>query len=119
MSLWARPRSGDPETEMVENDFDDLLILDGADDPHGSPAFWTREQVDLIHLLNQPCLANGELSLLGPVYDIFVHVTFVVKPDIPGLVNGPYALIKNKPSIHLCRVEPKFLHRQRCDQRDF
>ena len=47
---------------MVQNAFDNLLILDRADDPHGSPAFWTRKRIDLIDLLNQP----------GPVFLVFL-----------------------------------------------
>jgi hypothetical protein len=33
---------------MLQNGFDDLLILNGADDPHGSPAFRAGEGFDLI-----------------------------------------------------------------------
>jgi len=46
-----------PFSSRIENAFDDLLILNCADDPHGSPAFWTRKWIDLIDFLNQPCPA--------------------------------------------------------------
>ena len=39
---------------MLQNGIDDLLILDGADDPHGSPTFRTNQWIDLINFLNQP-----------------------------------------------------------------
>ena len=39
---------------MLQDGFDDLPILDGTDDPHGSPAFWADERIDLIDFLKQP-----------------------------------------------------------------
>jgi len=39
---------------MLQNGLDDLPILDGADDPHGSLAFRANQWIDLIDFLNQP-----------------------------------------------------------------
>ena len=38
---------------MLQNGLDDLLLLDGANDPHVSPAFRAKQWIDLIDLLNQ------------------------------------------------------------------
>ena len=47
---------------MLQNGLDDLPILDGADDPHGSPAFRANQWIDLIDLLNQPGPAFSKCS---------------------------------------------------------
>jgi hypothetical protein len=39
---------------MLQDGFDDLTILDGTDDPHGSPAYWADERINPIDFLNQP-----------------------------------------------------------------
>jgi hypothetical protein len=52
MGLCGRAWSGEPETKMLQNGLDDLPILDGADDPHGPPAFRAYQRIDLIDLLN-------------------------------------------------------------------
>jgi hypothetical protein len=50
MGLCGRSRSDEPEAEMLQNGFDDLPILDGADDSHGSSAFRANERIDLINV---------------------------------------------------------------------
>ena len=54
MGLCGRSLSDEPEAEMLQNGFDDLLILDEADDPYGSPAFRADERIDFIDFPNQP-----------------------------------------------------------------
>lgn len=39
---------------MVQDGLDNLLILDETDDPHGPPAFWANQGINLVDFLNQP-----------------------------------------------------------------
>jgi hypothetical protein len=50
---FGRFCSDEPEAKMLQNGIDDLPILNGADDPHGSSTFRANERSDLIDFLNQ------------------------------------------------------------------
>ena len=57
-----------PQAKVLEDLFDDLVIFDEADDPHGPLTSGAAERVDFVDFLNQP----------GPVFSvrlqIFVHL---------------------------------------------
>ena len=69
-----------PQAEVCEDFFDDFLILDKADDPHGAVAFRAGERVYLVDFLNQP----------GPILPIrletFVRLQNARNPRIPTLL---------------------------------
>ena len=51
-----------PQAEVLEDFFNNLLVLNKTDDPHRAPAFGASERVNLIGFLNQP----------GPILPIFL-----------------------------------------------
>ncbi len=57
---WLGFSCDQPESEMFQYRFDDLLVLNKADNPHWPLAFWACHGVHLVDLLNQ----------LGPILSI-------------------------------------------------
>ena len=54
-----------PQAKVLEDFFDDRLLMDEADDPQGPLTSETDERIDFVDLLNQP----------GPVFSIHEAVS--------------------------------------------